>query len=498
MENVQKNKSINFAKMRITCILFTIVIFFILSYKTHPIDNDMWWMMATGREILKNHAVPKTNPFSIIPNIKMIVQQPLLAITNYTLYTKLGEFGLFLFATFFYITNIILLYIYTKENENFKLNNHEYLLSEILILLSGIFLFSTYLNTRSTQITITILLIEQIVIKKFKKSGNKKLLWIIPILTLIEANIHSSFFWFLYIMALPHIVPGLWEKKKLILQQKQISFPIIKALLVGFFTGLCNPNGIYNLCYIFTANLNAEIFQNIKELQKPSINSIYGIAIIILFLFLIFYFIKNCKRKTIKADVIYTCLGVLLLSSYCIRNTWFLVFGYAILFPEFKTKPVFIKTYSDTRNKIAYYLNIFLFCNLWILMYHSMPEDNQTNTYPYIAETLTQEKEEGPVTLFTTFANGGYFEWEGFRVFIDARPELYSEYYHPEKRNICEDYLDIIHRRNNYKLLLEEYDFTHFVIEKDSDLSNSFQKENNKYILLKEENNNELWKKVKK
>lgn len=46
-------------------------------------NPDAYWLVATGRWIARNRALPKTNPWCALPGLGVVVQQPLVALFNY-------------------------------------------------------------------------------------------------------------------------------------------------------------------------------------------------------------------------------------------------------------------------------------------------------------------------------------------------------------------------------------------------------------------------------
>ena len=56
-------------------------------------NNDLWFLIATGREILEN-GIPFENPFALHDGMRMVVQQWLLASELYVVKDAFGMQGL--------------------------------------------------------------------------------------------------------------------------------------------------------------------------------------------------------------------------------------------------------------------------------------------------------------------------------------------------------------------------------------------------------------------
>ncbi|MBQ2803952.1 MAG: hypothetical protein IJF07_08655, partial [Lachnospiraceae bacterium] len=111
-------------------------------------DNDMWWMMATGRYIVEHQALPATNVFVIHEGFDLIVQQWIMAIINYMVYNVAGAKGLVLLALGVFVCNMILLYRlaghYTRKKS-----------VRLAVLFVGMVLCRDFINTRPALVTMS-------------------------------------------------------------------------------------------------------------------------------------------------------------------------------------------------------------------------------------------------------------------------------------------------------------------------------------------------------
>lgn len=229
----------------------------------------MWWMMATGREILQNKALPTINPFVIHEGFAIIVQQWFLAIVNYLVYSNCGRVGLIVLALCVFTMNVLLLrkYIsfFTEDIREIR----------VLTYITAI-ICSFYLNTRPTQFTIMILLLEQIIILKYKENNQKRWLWLLPVLSVTEINIHGSFWIFLFVMLLPHVVPDIRKAKGKVWAQIKAKRDYVLPVMVSMAAGLLNPNGMDAIAYLLKSYNSTKVFTTINELKSPLIWSWTG------------------------------------------------------------------------------------------------------------------------------------------------------------------------------------------------------------------------------
>ena len=69
--------------------------------------------------------------------------------------------------------------------------------------------------------------------------------------------------------------------------------------------------------------------------------------------------------------------------------------------------------------------------------------------------------------IYTAFNNGGFFEFNGYKCFIDARPELYFKKLNKQK-DVFQDYmkLELNTDISYYEDFLDEYDFEYLCVQK--------------------------------
>ena len=79
----------------------------------------------------------------------------------------------------------------------------------------------------------------------------------------------------------------------------------------------------------------------------------------------------------------------------------------------------------------------------------------------YLDDLSDSEKEN--MVLFTGFNNGAYLEWNGYKVYMDARPEIYCKNING-KEDIYDEYLEVLNGEIDFNEFLNKYQFTHLVV----------------------------------
>ena len=76
---------------------------------------------------------------------------------------------------------------------------------------------------------------------------------------------------------------------------------------------------------------------------------------------------------------------------------------------------------------------------------------------------------------------GGELIYNDIPVFIDGRADLYSKYN-------FKDYLDIANSNNDYKRIIDKYDFDYLLINKNSNVYNYLKYESDYSVLYRNKN----------
>ena len=96
----------------------------------------------------------------------------------------------------------------------------------------------------------------------------------------------------------------------------------------------------------------------------------------------------------------------------------------------------------------------------------------------YLQETVSADD----IILYTPFSYGGYMEWSGFKVYVDARPELFQKSINGIE-DLDEEIYNVQYGIADYDAFVEKYHFTHFLVENNTSME-LYLKYSGKYIML--------------
>ena len=454
-------------------ILFIIpILFFVM--ENFVIDNDFWFTIAEGKYVLKN-GFPHTVPFTIYNNLDFIYQSWGTGVIFYLIHKYFGLYGMLFFVT---IVLIIITYFYYKLC--MLVSNKNKMLSTIVTIITMTLLANTFITTRPQIFTYLNLILVLYIMELYAKTNNKKYLFVLPIISLIQINIHGMFFFMLFIFMLPYIVNAFKFNFKNSNQKKYDLKPIILIMIIMLLTGLINPYGIKNILYVFTSYGQKILNETIIELVPLSFSSSYDkIIIFIIFLVYFLYF----KSKNIPIRYYLLLFGTTYLAFDCSRSIALFIIG--ALFPLsylYKDKIINI----DIERFIPLILKNIIVISFLIVTISSIifikrdfyPESREPIDY------LVKNYNKQNIKLYINFNDGSYAVYKEIKVNIDPRAEVYLKK-NNHKSDIYDEYTKLGNNEIDYKDYINKYKFTHILVNEDDPMYNKLKKDSCGYTLIK-------------
>lgn len=417
--------------------ILALVISFLLYVSLKFIDTDLYYIIATGRNIIENHAVPHINPFISTPDYGIVIQNWLYCALVAGIYNMFHSFGLWILQILFLITMILIIFKFFEFNKSDK----KYVIFFIAAITIKIFI---YHNLRPEMLTFCLIMLELIFIEAYIKSDKVLYLYLIPFLMLVEINSHSSYWIMHFIVILPYIMNITFKSY---LKPAYIKIEKLKKAIIPFFLMIAimfvNPYGIKNITYVYDA-LSSGVFDiiNIFEQQPMSLftwESIFIIASIFTFL-LMFY------NKKLRSTTFYMFIGTTILVFFAKKWVPFYTIGFLYLmrdlYMEMKLKKNY-KKYLFFINKLYAVVIISIITGYYIgqIFYTQPPGMFSLRSDVYMEETGAisrgygefdafcdyLDKNDPNATVYAYFSDANYFEFRGYKVYSDARPELYVD-----------------------------------------------------------------------
>lgn len=470
--------------------LFVVILCLTFMRYRNP-DNDFYFLAGTGRYILEKREVPTVNPFVIHENFGMIVQQWLSSVANYKLFDLFDTWGLEVYCALVFLLLQFVIYLYSGFFTNARS------LKMIVLIVSDMILAS-FMTSRPSAVTILVLLTELCVLECWEQKKNRKNLWILPVLSLFEINFHATFWPIQFVLMLPYVVPDLRGIRSGKISFKKITGYLYKKravwgiMLPMFLAGFLNPNGIKSMAYLFLSYQSANLQNKILELAKPCFLSYTGFFIAGSIVLSAVYLYVYRMEPDIK--MVYMHLGTLFLACMHERNLWFLIPGgipvlCSLMNGRFNRSNG-RKTLSLKKLCCVIALQVTgLIMLLWIMGSVESSPDTKADSYrtPRMAADYLEQFDREKIKLYTEFDNGAFMEWKGYKVYIDARPELYQKRIN-QQEDIYSELIELISGDADMGLFLEKYNFTHLItkIHSKLDIFLGFQEDYEKVLEAEE------------
>lgn len=467
--------------------LFLAMIIFIIGIYMIGISReietyDYWWHVKAGEYMVENASIPTRDIFSwygISNNLEWTSHEWLSEVLLYLPYLIFGQGSGYLVASIMFIFTGVLFYLLNIKNYN---KNPIFTLLWIIL---GVVIMMPTFNPRPHMFSFILFLITLKILFSFLEKDEYKFIYMIPIISLIWANLHGGSSNLPYILCIIMLLTGLIEKdfgfislKKLELKKIRILFcvSILSILAISI-----NPHGIDMILYPYLNMGDGLMLNVIQEWRAPDLKIITDSPIYILIFAIYFIFLKRIKSIDFKDLII-----VLAFTYLTFKSVRFSPFLYAvstfIIFNYIKDKEEDLKTLSI--GLVLMGLLFITFNTPYILSSKNTFIDSQL-----VSEHIIESIKENDINkIYNAYNTGGYLIYNGIKPFIDGRADVYS-------KHTLGDYHLIETMTGNAKELISKYEFDGFLIEKGTAIHN-YIKDNTDYKEICEDENYILYKKT--
>lgn len=427
-------------------------------FKFNP-DYDSYFLIETGRYIAVNHRLPETAYWLITEDVPTIIQQWLCCIVNYAFYSAWGFIGIKFLALLMVAVLYGALYLFAREFTKEKLFAMG--LATMSVVICNLWVSST----RPYALTITLSIILLIVLKRFfaseKHSTKDAVVFYLKIagIFIFQANwqISNIIFPMLWICC---FIPKLKDDKK-----PAIDLYAGGALLLGVLATVINPNGIDGTLYLVKTLGDVGIFP-IAEMGSPemkSINMLCVATVLVLTALLV---------KRLPLWLIFASAGSAICACCYSRCLWMLMIPLMALAAQIKEKHVVTALKVIGAGAIIVYG--FIKIPDAMVYYYVYPEEIKNDVASYITGD--------DVVLFTDFNSGSYFTFSGFKVYYDARPDIYGPGIAGDKE-LNTEMAQVMSGDIDYDEFIDKYGFNWFAVNH-VDAIDSYLEHNDGYELV--------------
>ena len=431
-------------------------------FMKYNMDTDTWFILNLGRYTLHNGFV-STDPFTMHEGLSYVFQQWLTGIYFWLIYSSFGEWGLYISIVF---ESILLLLLFYKLC--MYLTDNNFLVSAICIFGYSIFA-SVDMCTRPEILSYITAISVIFMLEKYVRTGRYTYLCIIPLLSVLEINLHAGVWWLLFLFMLPFICS--FNKISTFKGMDNIQFkklPIILTALTSFTVGFINPYGYKSVFYLLLSG-GAKNKTKISELQPMVFTDSYGVICFIT-VFIVVAFMICTKILSLRYFLL--AGGTLIMGMMAYRNFEYVGMGLmlylsVLMSNAFKPEAFCHIHQFSKRQQIFINFVLLIYCIseivLAVFLTKNISQPKELKDAYTILEYLNENAKENR-NLCTDFNYGAFFEFYGYKSSIDARMELYTKRMN-KKDDYFDEFMDFTTGEIYYDDYLTRYDFDYIVLK---------------------------------
>jgi len=470
----------NKLKLRLFAIFSFIIICIGCTIK--PLQNDSFYIIKLG-DFIVHHGLDFKDHWCWITNLSYTYPHWLYDVFIYLIYNRFGFHGIYISVIITYIILITSIYIV-----NLKLTKNELL--SLIISLICIPAMSAGIVARSQSISYIIFILEIYFIEELIRSGKKKYIIYLALLSLILANVHATVWLFFFILFLPFLAEQFIYKIKnrfkiktpikLIIKKVDHFKLIITSLIISFIMGLFSPSKI---CYSYVFKVMMGNSQKLIQEHLPLIvikNPMFlGLIILLIFIF-------TFTDAKIKLRELLMLGGLTIMSLMSVRHTILFFLICSIYIPlismrylnEKKDCTLDILCNLFIKKKWVYALGFVLVLVGGYISFNHNYKYDFVDEKEYPIEAVKYIKNNIDLDQFRVFNNynyGSYLMFNDIPTFIDSRCDLYLK----EFNNKIDIFNDAVNYGYDYEKIFKKYNINYVLTDNNSYLNYALKKDTN-------------------
>lgn len=478
----------------IMCIAAAVMIAFASIVYEHTFNFDVWYMLATGREILQN-GIPYDNPFAQQDGMQIIVQQWMLCVLNYLIYSITGFAGLAWWTLLMALMLMVSLYRLgrLKKKDTFG--------GEILAVLAipALMCMASYITMCSSVYSMIAYVWVVFFCEKYRQT--EKYRWLVYLLPLavVHSGFHMSFAIFDLVIVFCYMIPDVLRPFHKRGHLKGIAFressyrrlPLLIAF-IGVALVLCvNPYGIRGALYVVLSYGSAGYENVIPEMNPltPAEFPLFSISMLSLAVLAVFA-MGACGLRRMDLPLIILILGTVVMAFQHQRSIWLpVIFCYALIAGSITgwswdfakvarwRDSAYAKAFRAT-NAVAGAIicAAALAWSLHMIIAVYMPtiaqaEKSDEYSPTGIMSQIVREAGDEDIKILNPIRLGGFIEWVGYKPYIDSRLEIWNSSINGVGEDYYNEYVDMTKgywTDEEFQEFLDENDFDYLIVERDS------------------------------
>lgn len=423
-------------------------------------NPDFFWHLKVGEDIIRNMAVPVYDTYSYHEGLRFLAHEWLFDVIIYGVYSTLGIYGIFFMLQVAGIATAYMIY------KNVRLLVGEITFSIFMCFIISVLFIPIFLVPRPQMLSSFFSLIALYLLESWfgiERNGSAgKSIWIkrysaLVVLSILWINIHGGSYPIFIILlsgyGLEILIDYLKRRDGKTLKRLLRLISVGVAAVLSF---CINPYGVKMIAFPFMLTSETTTYF-IREWKSPEFYGAVGVfryVIMALPIISLISYKKEIRLKTLWYVAVFTFMA---LSSG--RHI-----GLLILFNYLAVTPMLHVVLSETWSNITSFLGgmtkkpiipflimailvTVLTGKIWsdLIPYQGAEYPVEDTGYP--VEALAYINETGLDTdnnvLLNNYGWGGYMLYNGHKVFIDGRADVYQGFINPQSQ-VMKDYVDIV------------------------------------------------------
>ena len=402
--------------------MYALPIIFSIRLASENFCPDLWWHLRTGEWIVKNHAIPTTDMFSIMKGTQWIAYSWLYEILVYAIHSLLGLTGFVVFGIIMSVLTTSLLYSLLRTISG-------RIALSVALTGVGIVAMGATLHIRSFRFSILFLILELYLLHRARTSSNFRHLLLLPLLFLVWANVHIQFVFGLFVYALFALEVFFdhfkGEALETVHRRNNTTAWVVVIGIACAIATLITPYGVNIYLQLIEISRQTEFYKYVSELQPLGFRTVDHWTTLLIILSATFLF----GRRHIKRPIYLIVFGVAtVLCFHSARDAWFaVVIALSIIASCFASEG---KPEKSGSSKLLVAVGIIVIAT--IMCNHTgvsneLLEERLAEKYPVRAAQFIEDNGLcGPI--YNHFDWGGYLMWRlpSLLVSMDGRGYLYG------------------------------------------------------------------------
>lgn len=393
-------------------------------------DEDIWWHLRVGGWVLDHGTVPETDPFSqlgIETGKPWIAYSWLFEVVVTCFYRALGPAGIILFRALLTLAVVAALHRVLARREP------RFLVAAGLIA-AGVLALLPLLTERPWLFTILFSTLTLDVILDLRAGKRNRLLWLLPLLYVIWANLHIQFIYGLFLLGLACAAP---VADRLLRREpdgdhagragSRAWWRLVGLTAVCLAATLANPYHVRVYQVVVEYATQRAPLTHVAEMQALGFRTFWdwcALALVCAGAFAL------GKRARVSAFDVLLLVAAAWFAFRARRDVWFVVLAAFAVVPT-REAGILMRNFMPSRRQGLALAGIVGLAAVYLWSTRITPDYMEAGTaHGYPVEAVALVKERGyPGPLFNSYTWGGYLIWQlpELPVSIDGRANLYGD-----------------------------------------------------------------------